>query len=214
MSLLTSHLRSWLGHWPPPPGGIVLVGAEVRAQPGWDGKLHPVLGVSTSDGSAVVSVTPAMAAAAGPVRPTITLDELAQKLGGRFFSGAFRWCEHPADLPDAGEWVPPDDRRVPDWLKPFNGGVLIAFEDGRYAAGVGIKRHDQWGHELSVGTEPAAQGRGLARRLVAQAARHVLAHGALPTYLHAFENVASAKVAEAAGFRDRGWRVLGMPAGE
>jgi hypothetical protein len=43
---------------------------------------------------------------------------------------------------------------------------------------------------------------------VAQAARRVLDDGAVPTYLHAFDNVASARVAEAAGFPDRGWQVF------
>ena len=58
-------------------------------------------------------------------------------------------------------------------------------------------------------TEEAAQGRGLARGLVAQAARRVIERGAVPTYLHADANVRSAKVAVAAGFPDVGWRILG-----
>ena len=78
------------------------------------------------------------------------------------------------------------------------------------AAGVGIKRHTPHGHELAVGTEPAHRGRGLARALVAQAARRVLAEGAVPLYLHEFANSASAQVAAAAGFPDRGWRVVGL----
>ena len=32
----------------------------------------------------------------------------------------------------------------------------------------------------------------------------------MPTYLHDPANTASAKVADAAGFPDRGWTVLGM----
>ena len=84
-------------------------------------------------------------------------------------------------------------------------------ETGRYLAGVGIKRHDDIGRELAVGTEPAARGRGLARRLVAQAARRVLDEGGIATYQHDPANVASARVAEAAGFPDRGWRSVGMP---
>jgi predicted GNAT family acetyltransferase len=46
--------------------------------------------------------------------------------------------------------------------------------------------------------------------LVATAAREVLRRGAVPTYLHDVANTASAKVADAAGFPDRGWRVLGL----
>jgi hypothetical protein len=46
--------------------------------------------------------------------------------------------------------------------------------------------------------------------LVAQAARRVLADGALPLYLHEAANAASARVADAAGFPDRGWRLIGL----
>ena len=45
---------------------------------------------------------------------------------------------------------------------------------------------------------------------VAQAARRVLDEGAVPTYLHERDNHASARVAEAAGFPDRGWRAYGV----
>jgi predicted GNAT family acetyltransferase len=96
-------------------------------------------------------------------------------------------------------------------LAPFNGPRLVAFDDdGRPIAGVGIKVHDRFGRELAVVTDEGARGRGLARRLVATAARRVLADGAVPTYLHAPDNAASARVAEAVGFADRGWTVHGL----
>jgi GNAT superfamily N-acetyltransferase len=134
---------------------------------------------------------------------------------GQVFRGVFRYTTAPAgpaDLPDAGVWTPIDDPVVPPWLKPFGGDVLLATdpETGEYLAGVGIKRHDRFGREISVGTEPAARGAGLARRLVAQAARKIIADGGVPTYLHAPDNHASAKVAAAAGFPDRGWSVYGL----
>ncbi|MCU1494430.1 MAG: hypothetical protein JWO62_2194 [Acidimicrobiaceae bacterium] len=126
--------------------------------------------------------------------------------------GVFRWCQRLSDLPDAGEWVDPDDPRIPDWLRPFNGAVLVAFDEaGAYAAGVGRKRHDEHCQELAVATEPEHRGRGLARRLVAQAARRVAAEGSVATYLHRVDNFASAAVAEAAGFPDVGWEVIGLP---
>jgi len=125
--------------------------------------------------------------------------------------GCFRWTVRPAELEDAGEWLPTSDPRVPSWLHPFNGDVLVAWDDeGNYGAGVGRKQHDRWGHELAVVTEEALRGRGIARRLVAQAARRVLADGAVPTYLHAFDNPASAHVADAAGFPDHGWQFLAL----
>ena len=122
---------------------------------------------------------------------------------------AFRWTEAPADLPDAGVWVDTASPRLPGWLRPFGGQALVVFDDhGQYLAGVGIKRHDELGHEISVGTEPQARGQGLARRLVAQAARRILDQGRIPTYLHTFDNAASSRVAAAAGFPDLGWSAL------
>jgi len=131
--------------------------------------------------------------------------------GARLYEGVFRWSTDPPDLGEAGQWVDVADPRVPPWLVPFGGEVLIAFDDkGNYIAGVGRKIHDEFGQELAVVTEEGARDRGLARRLVAQAARRVIDEGAVPTYLHADANVRSAKVADAAGFPDRAWRVLGV----
>jgi predicted GNAT family acetyltransferase len=110
--------------------------------------------------------------------------------------------------------VPATDPRVPEWLLPFGGDVLITFIDGVYAAGVGIKRHNAAGLELSVGTEEQHRGKGLASRLVAQAARWVLAQGAVPIYLHDPANTASDRTAWAAGFPDEGWKILGVWGGE
>lgn len=116
--LLTTHLRSWLGAWPPTTRRTV-IGSTARRAPGWDGAVAPLLGV-------------------------------------------------------------------------------------------GIKRHDRIGRELAVVTTAQQRGRGLARRLVAQAARRVLDEGGLPTYLHGPDNTASARVADAVGFPDRGWSVYDL----
>ena len=221
---LTAHLRTWLGAWPP-EGALTVTTARTRTDPGWDGAVHPVVGVASPAG-AVLSVPPdqveAVAALASNVEDLRAAgDALGAALdwpGARLFDGVFRWSDAPADLPDAGTWVPVEDPRVPPWLRPFGGEVLMAFDDpdgsgrGGYVAGVGIKVHDEFGQELAVVTDEAAQGRGLARRLVAQAGRRVLERGAVPTYLHADANVRSAKVADAAGFPDRGWRILGASA--
>ena len=140
------------------------------------------------------------------------LPGLVGRPGDHFGQGCFRWSTNPSPLPDAGEWVDPSDPRLPTWMAPFNGPVLVAWDgDGHYAGGVGRKRHDDHGQELAVATDSAHRGRGLARRLVAQAARRVLDEAAVPTYLHAFDNVASARVAEAAGFPDLGFSVYGLP---
>jgi GNAT superfamily N-acetyltransferase len=120
-----------------------------------------------------------------------------------------RWTVAPADLPAIGVWVALEDPMLPTWLRPFGGPALCAIDDrGRVVAGVGVKRHDSWVHELAVVTQPEARGRGLARRLVSQAARELLQCGIVPTYLHQPSNTASARVAEAAGFRWSGWKAL------
>jgi GNAT superfamily N-acetyltransferase len=215
---LRHHLAHWLGQWPA-TGSVTVVGSARRERPGWDGAVHPVLGVTAGQGC-VLSVPPERV---GKVRDLIAagreaedwlvdLPEAVGLAGHTIYSGVFRWTVRPEPLPDAGTWVDAADPVVPDWLRPFGGQALLALdpETGVYLAGVGIKRHDQYGHELAVGTEPAARGKGLARRLVAQAARRVLDHGAVPTYQHAFDNVASGRVAQAAGFPDRGWTSLAL----
>lgn len=222
---LTEHLRSWLGDWPDPssaqtPRGVLIVGHESRLHPGWDGHVHNVIGVATPT-FAVLSVPPHVArelsdavgtgSLAGDLDALRTAVPNALGRPGSVGLGLFRWSDSPTLTPDVGEWVPTGDPRVPDWLRPFNGDLLIAWDDeGVYGAGVGRKQHDKFGHELSVGTEPSLRGRGIGRQLVATAARRVLAEGAIPTYLHAPDNHASAKVADAAGFPDRGWRIVGF----
>ena len=214
---LERHLADWLGAWPP-VGELTIVGSERRTRPGWDGKVYPVAGVATPEGT-VLSVPPDLAEAvraAGDDLDTVAaaLPGLIGRPDARFGRGVFRWChELLEDLSDPDAvWLPPDDERVPPWLAVFNGDVLVHLDgDGRYGAGVGRKGHDEFGQELSVATEEHLRGRGLARRLVAQAARRVAEEGAVATYLHATTNTASARVAEAAGFPDTGWWVLGLP---
>jgi GNAT superfamily N-acetyltransferase len=216
---LTLHLRSWVGAWPPPSEGVHVVGDPARLQPTWDGAIRPLQGVSDGVGT-VIGVPPGAAEA---VRRAIgddldragLGDELGEILGvgpAAFGAGVFRTTDRvDPDIADLGEWFEHQTDDLPEWLAPFNGPRLVAFDDdGRVIAGIGIKVHDRYGQELSVVTEEAARGLGLARRLVATAARRVLAGGSVPTYLHAPDNTASARVADAVGFPDRGWKVYGL----
>jgi hypothetical protein len=84
---------------------------------------------------------------------------------------------------------------------------LVALVDDHVIAGVGIKGHDAFGHELTVFTDEPYRRRGLATRLTAQAARRVISWGAVPTVMHE-TNAGSARVADSAGFPDRGWQFL------
>jgi GNAT superfamily N-acetyltransferase len=216
---LTAHLRSWVGAWPPPANGVHVVGDPARLEPTWDGAVRPLQGVGDGAGT-VIGVPPSTVAAVAQAigddldRPGLG-DELGAILGvgpAAFGAGVFRTTDHvAADIEDLGVWFEHQTDDLPEWLAPFNGPRLVAFDDdGRPTAGVGIKVHDRYGRELSVVTEEAARGRGLARRLVATATRAILAEGCVPTYLHAPDNIASARVAEEVGFADRGWTVHGL----
>jgi GNAT superfamily N-acetyltransferase len=211
---LDRHLRSWLGAWPP-SGEVTVVGSPRRRQPGWDGVVRPFAGVATPQG-AVLSVAPERVerVQAGGAGLDDVLDAVPDALdapGAVVGRGVFRYAESAPPFEPVGEWVPAEDPRVPAWLRPFGGQVLVVMEGGQYVAGVGIKRHDELGHELAVATEEAWRGRGLARALVARASRRILRAGGVPIYLHGRGNEASARVATAAGFPDRGWTILGLP---
>lgn len=211
---LTDHLAQYLGAWPP-TAPIDVVASAARRRPEWDGARFGAVAVRSPSDGTLVSVRPDRHhAAAASVADLAVLDpdDLAAAVGSPARVSPWlvlRWSEEPADLPDDGTWVETDHPALPDWLRAFPGPVLAAFDgDGAYLAGVGIKPHSSVGKELAVGTAEAARGRGLGRRVVAQAARAVIAGGGVPLYVHHPDNVPSAKVADAAGFPDRGWRML------
>lgn len=214
-SRLQRHLRSWLGGWPPRMPFDV-IGDLARTDPGWDGRLHPMVGVGNAEDGDLLSVPidavdEVRAAGSGLQDALAALPAILDVTDRSAFTAVFRWSEAPAHLADAGVWVRSDAPGVPEWLHPFRSDVLVATDpDGAHLGGVGIKYHDTHGRELAVVVTPEAQGRGLARRLVAQAARRILDEGAVPTYLHDPANIASARVAEAAGFPDLGWRAFGI----
>lgn len=215
---LDDHFIQWLGAIPIPDRTQFVVSA-IRDQPGWDGKVRPIQGVTGPDGS-VLAVSPSVAHlfngvdSEGLFRDAGLPDahaRLSATLGVPVSFGmpTFRWGETAADHPEIGEWVDSDDCRIPDWLRLFNGGVLATFDDrGNYQAGVGLKRHNDIAREISVGTDPEHRGQGYATQLVAQAARHIIAGGGVPIYQHGGGNDASGRVADLAGIPDRGWHML------
>ena len=220
-------LTAWLGVWPA-AGMFRVVPSARRIIPGWDGQPQPLVGVAAGPDLAhavVLSVPPQrfpevrrLVAELGFDKGLTNRTELGSRLPKaldlphrRYVEAVLRWTTSPAVLPDVGLWRPADDPNIPAWLRAFGPTVLATFDGrGRFLAGVGIKRHNDRAHEIAVGTADHARGRGLARSLSAQAARRVLSDGAIPLYLHNDGNAASARVAEAAGFVDRGWRWLGL----
>ncbi|HVM51715.1 MAG TPA: GNAT family N-acetyltransferase [Acidimicrobiales bacterium] len=206
---LAAHLRAALGAWPPPADRLLITTSAAREQPGWDGVVRRFQGLHTPDG-AVASVERHVLSAFDTVEHPLAEGRAALErvLGRRVVDVMFRWTTEVPALEPVGTWLPAADDRVPAWLKPFGGEVLVVLDGDEYVAGVGLKRHDDHVREISVGTDERARGRGLARRLVVTAARRVLDEGRVPTYLHDLRNEASARVAEAAGFADRGWRLL------
>jgi len=216
---LLAHLRSWVGEWPPPSPGVHVVGDPARLEPTWDGMIRPMQGVSNGVGTMLAVPPESAEAVTRAVDDGLDRDGLGDELGeilgvgpAAFGAGVFRTSASiDPNLSDLGVWFDEYDEQLPDWLAPFNGRRLVSFDDdGTVLGSVGIKVHDPFGQEISVVTEEAARGTGIARRLVATAARRILADGAVPTYLHAPDNVASAKVADAVGFPDEGWLVHGL----
>jgi hypothetical protein len=101
---LTRHLRQWLGGWPP-ASVLQVVGAPQRTAPGWDGRLHPALGVPAPTTGAFPSVPPAEAEgvrrrAPSGLHPLLAkLPELVGEPDRSTYRAVFRWTTEPADLP-------------------------------------------------------------------------------------------------------------------
>jgi GNAT superfamily N-acetyltransferase len=214
---LERFLAEWLGSWPP-HGELEVTTTDYRSRLGWDGRLQPLTGVSNEVGTVISVAAPYLEGArelakGGLASVDAGIGALFDRPGARLRRGIFRACRHLVLADELGQWVDSTDERLPEWLHAFSGEVLVAFDEaGAYAAGVGLKHHHQLNYEIAVGTEPQHRGRGLARTLVAQAARRIYEQGAVATYQHAADNFASAKVAEASGFPDLGWRSVGLGA--
>jgi RimJ/RimL family protein N-acetyltransferase len=174
---------------------------------------HPRLPLRafTRQGGAVVAVSPEWAEPLrkhldGPDTVRTAMAAVAAAIPGHLFSGVAR----------TGVVIPPPavevtvidatDRRLPDWvIGHFTGEAWVVLgERGEVLSTAVLKRYDERLREISVGTAAAARGRGLARSVVAAAARAVLAEGRAVLYNHDPDNHASAKVAESVGLHELG----------
>lgn len=221
---LTRFLAAWLGRWPPwlP---LDVVGSRRRQEPGWDGTVVPLLGVWAPDDGCVLSVPPDAVEAVellGGLDPGVLtspgwVSALAQAVGrpgARLRAGVLRHAASAEQLREQdtlGTWIDRDDPTLPAWLTPFDEPrALVHHVDGRIVAGVGLKAHDPSGAELAVTVDPEHRGRGIGRRLVATATREVVASGRVALYLHDPGNAASARLADAVGLPDLGWRIVDL----
>jgi GNAT superfamily N-acetyltransferase len=170
----------------------------------------PVRAFCREDG-AVLAVSPAHAPLVRQhLRDLATLlpglEAVAARLPGHLFSGVAR--TGVAIPPPAVEVTVLDasDPRLPGWVHGhFTGEAWVVLdEQGHVLSTAVLKRYDERLREISVGTVEAARGRGLARAVVAAAARHVLSEGRAVLYNHAPDNEASARVAEAVGLHEFG----------
>jgi GNAT superfamily N-acetyltransferase len=161
-------------------------------------------------GGAIVGVAPEQAVRLrehldGPDTVETALKALAAELPGHMFSGTAR--TGVAIPPPAVEVTVLDagDPRLPEWVHGhFVGEAWVVMEGGEVLSTAVLKRYDERLREISVGTAPSARGRGLARSVVAAAARFVLAEGRAVLYNHAIDNDASAHVAESVGLHELG----------
>lgn len=214
---LERHLANWLGAWPD-RAAVIVATSPYRDRPGWDGQLRPFVGVS-SPTTTVYSVAERLYE---PIRDLVDREgleefeglesqiaEVAGGPGSALRRGVFRFHRRLVSHESRGEWHDPQDPVVPDWLRPFNAKVLVAFDEARhYAAGVGCKRHDEFAYELAITTDPDHRRRGYGRELVAQASEYVYLAGGVATYMHRRDNFGSAAVADSAGFPDHGWETI------
>jgi GNAT superfamily N-acetyltransferase len=174
---------------------------------------HPSLAARalTRGGGVVVAVVPEWGELLrerlhGPASVLPGLDAVAAVAGGRRYSWVAR--TGVAIPPPEVEVIVLDatDPHLPDWvIGHFTGEAWVVLgEDGQVLSTAVLKRYDDRLREISVGTSEAARGKGLAKAVVAAAARAVLAEGRAVLYNHDPDNRASARVAEWVGLHELG----------
>jgi uncharacterized protein (DUF1501 family) len=163
------------------------------------------------EGGAVVAVAPEWAAMLrrhldGPDTVRSAMAAVAAAIPGHLFSGVARTGVAIAPPAAPVTVIDTTDPRLPPWvLGHFTGEAWVVLGDhGEVLSTAVLKRYDDRLREISVGTAEAARGRGLARSVVAAAARAVLAEGRAVLYNHDPDNHASARVAESVGLHEFG----------
>jgi len=184
---------------------------------------HPSMPVRalTREAGAVVGVVPAWSQLVrrhvkDPATVPAGLEAVAAAAGGQVFSWVARTGVAIPPPSVAVTVVQATDPRLPDWvIGHFTGEAWVVLdEDGKVLSTAVLKRYDDRLREISVGTEEAARGRGLAKAVTAAAARAVLAEGRAVLYNHDPDNHTSARVAESVGLYQLGRFYVVMVDGE
>jgi hypothetical protein len=125
-----------------------------------------------------------------------------------WFESDLRWTTSPPVTGDAGRWCRPSQLAPPPEAAPSAGPILLSTDRrGRYRASVRLHRHTNFAYELVLDAA-ATTGRDVSAALLAQAARSVVANGALPFVTTDLRDPGSAAVHAAAGFEHRGWHLI------
>jgi RimJ/RimL family protein N-acetyltransferase len=179
---------------------------------------HPSMPVRalTRDGGAVVGVAPPWARLVhervhDPATVPAGIEAVADAAGGQVFSWVARTGVAIPTPSVEVTVVSATDPRLPDWvIGHFTGAAWVVLdEDGKVLSTAVLKRYDDRLREISVGTDEAARGRGLAKAVTAAAARAVLAEGRAVLYNHDPDNHTSARVAESIGLHPLGrWHAV------
>lgn len=221
--LVAAYLAGDLGIGTWPREGLVVLPSRLRERPGWGGWVTPLFGVLRR-GAGVLSVSPhwfdvvASWAATCPSAEDAFGPDAVQRLRarlrpaspGRIELGVVRYCTRVRRLrmPYRTVALRPDDPRLPAWARGRYDWRCVAVLDGGEAVSVAtVKQKSPLAWEIAVGTSARSRGRGMATAVVAAAARAILGTGRVPVYVHDLDNAASARVAEAAGFRVFGRQV-------
>jgi hypothetical protein len=221
MAALDEYAETVLACSPEPAraGGVHLVGARLRALPGWHGYTLPVVGLSFAYGAILAARPDLVERLRREMGSDVNLARLDRPALRRVLRAIQRVVPHAFTLAgdfraaDAGrftptptqnraEHLPSHDPAVLQLRSRFDGDVFgVRGPHGRVVSWAALKLKSPSVWEIAVATEADYRGRGFARDVVAAATRYTLDQGRVPIYIHDLENSTSAFVARSLGYQ-------------
>jgi GNAT superfamily N-acetyltransferase len=200
-------------------GGVHLLSEAQRGLPAWHGFTLPIVALSFAPG-AVVACRPDLVerlqAELGSDLHQPYLDGPALRRlwravqhctpNGFTLAGDFRAVDVATFVPsehiERAEFIAVEDAAALHLRTRFDGAIFgVRGPHGRLVSWAALKLKSERVWEIAVATEPDYRGRGLARDVVAAAARFSLDRGRVPIYIHDRDNSTSGFVARAIGFQ-------------